>query len=459
MNLEMNPGTLMQSLKTRWWVLVSLPLIATVIALVITELQEPVYSANARLLIDYRMPLEGELAGEILPVGLQESYVATQMEIIGSRRVAEKVVAMLGLENTPGWQDDYNAQREIGQSFSSWATDTLMDGLQLTIGKDSRLVDVWYSDSDPEFAARVANAFVDAYRDLNKQLEHNPAKESAKSVEFLLAGLRGKLEDAEHKLSKYQQRTGIVDTNEQLDVETGLLKDLAEQGLEAETRLREAESRLAALDQFMADGGTPDALPQSLQNDLIQRMQIEIMTKEAELAEMSLTLGKRHPQLQKLKADLTSMRTRLAEEAARLVEGVRQELLEVRNFAVSARRTKMAQKEKVLDLKNARDGLQPLLREVESARASYDRSLLMYNEYAIHGHLNRTNVAILDRAVPPVLPSAPNVMYNLGSALLGGLILAIGLVISWEAVDRRIRSREDMLYLDVAPYLGELPRA
>ena len=455
----MNLEAILQLLKSRWWVLLSLPLIASLIALMIDKSEEPIYSASAKLLIDYRMPLEGELAGEILPVGLQESYVATQLEIIRSRRVAEKVFEKLNLSSDPQWRRDFEAVREPGQSFSSWAVDSLLVGLGVTIGKDSRLVNVWYSDSDRRFAARAANAFVDAYRDTNKELGHNPANESAEAVESLLDDLRGKLERAERNLSNYQQLTGIIDTNEELDVENRHLRELAQQRLVAEAKEREAESRLAALDRMMSSGGTPESLPQLLPSDFIQQMQIDIMRKEAELAESSMTLGKRNPELRRLEAEVVSMRERLQEEAAKVVDGFRQELLEARELAEGARRIEAAQKERVLDLKNARDGLQPLLREVESARASYDRSLRMYSEYAMHGSLNRTNVAILDSAVTPLLASSPHTIKVVGSALLGGLVLAIGLVFGWEVVDRRVRSHVDIPNLHGGSYLGKLPSA
>ncbi|MBK1719137.1 GumC family protein [Thiocystis violacea] len=455
----MNIRSLLKILRARLWVILLLPLLSAGIAFALLERQPIVYAAQAKLLIDYRTPLEGELAGELLPVGLQESYVATQLQIIKSQRVANDALVKLRLANDPDWVEGFEAEGLPGQSFESWAVPLLLDNLVVTIGKDSRLVSLWYSDTDPKRAANIANAFVDAYREINQELGHTPAIESARAVEPLIGQLRAELEDAERKLSSYQQRAGILATDEQLDLETSQLRVLGEQRLVAEAKAREAESRLASLERMESRGKMPDTLPDMRGNELIERLQIEIARKEAVLAERATTLGKRHPEMQRLEADLATTRASLEAEKTSLLGALRRELREVRGLAEGARRSEAEQKEKVLGLKTSRDGLQPLLREMQSARESYDRSLRMHSEYATHGRLNQGNVSVLDPAEPPFLPANSSLMMSLAAAFMGGFVLAIGLILAWELLDRRVRTRYDILDMGAGPFLGELPRA
>lgn len=455
----MSIQSLIVALRERLWFVLMVPLLAVAAASFFLDDAPTLYSANAKVLIDYRTPLEGELAGELLPVGLQESYIATQLEIIKSHRVAKDALAKLHLDKYTSWVQAFHDDGEVGQDFASWAETVLTDNLQVTIGKDSRLVSIWYTDEDPAFAAKVANAFAEAYRDVNEELAHAPAMESAEAVQPLLGKLRSSLEEADRKLSSYQQKNGIIAPAEQLDLETAHLKELGDQRLAAEEKEREAESRLASLDQMEAQGRFPDNLAQMRESDLIQRLEVEIAQAESELAEKSTTLGRRHPDILRISADLATLRGKLAQEKAKVVDAVRLDLLEARQLADRARESEEAQRQRVLSMKQKRDGLEPLLREMDSARDSYDKSLRMYSEYATHGSLNLSNVMLLDRAEPPFLPSSPSKLLSLAAALLGGLMLAVGLVVVWELMDRRVRVRGDVLDMGAGPLLAELPRA
>jgi uncharacterized protein involved in exopolysaccharide biosynthesis len=454
----MTIGTLASILKSRLWLLLLLPLVSASTALWIDRSRPPAYAADATLLLDYRRPMEGELAGELLPVGLQPSYLSTQVDIIRSRPVAERVVESLGLGSSPLWRQRFEASAEPDRPFETWLTDTLLEYLKVQVGAETRLIDVWYRDSDPRTAAAVANGFVEAYREIVRQLGQSPASETAGSVEKVLAKLREGLEEAEGKASAYQARMGITATEERLDVETSHLSELMRERLAADAAVRAADSRLGALEELKAKGSAGSA-PEAIGNDLIQGLTLELGRKEGEVAELATTLGDRHPRMQDLKAQLKSLRQRLDGETDKLAVAARGELSQARRLAESAEQAETAQRERLLELKHSRDGLQPLLRELESARTSYDRALQMYSEYALHSDMIPTNVAVLDPARVPTTPVEPNPLLNASAAFAAGLALAIGLALLWELADRRVRHRRDLVGAIDGVFLGSLPPA
>jgi uncharacterized protein involved in exopolysaccharide biosynthesis len=417
------------------------------------------YSSHATVLLDYRKPLEGELAGELLPVGMQPSYLTTQMDIIKSRPVAEKVSALLDLSGSSLWRERFDSIGADPEAFSNWIIGTLLEHLQVTVGTETRLIDVWYQDPDPATAASVANAFVDAYRETVKQLGGMPALETAESVDKLLSRLRENLEQAENRVSDYQARMGIIATDERLDVETEHLNELMREKLAADAGHRVAASRLDVPAQAGSPEGGGDVASEVIGNDLINSLQIDMSRKEGELADLSTSLGERHPQLVKLKAEVESLRQKLAAETARIISANRAEAARTRRLAEAAQQAEEAQRKKVLELKQLRDGLQPLLRELESAKTSYDRALQVYSDYAMHSELGQTNISVLSPAVVPTEPSPSNRMLKVASAFIGGLVFAVGLVMLWEFADRRVRGKEDISELGDAGYLGGLPKA
>jgi uncharacterized protein involved in exopolysaccharide biosynthesis len=452
---------LVEMLKRRVWLLLLLPIAAAGTALYISRAEPTVYAANATVVLDYRIPLEGELAGEMLPAALQPSYLSTQIDIIGSPPVAQKVMGILDMTASAEWRQRFEEETETdGESdvvanFESWAVGTLLEGVAVSVGTETRLIEIWYQDPDPKVAAAVANAFVEAYRQITKQLGQNPALETAQSVEELLSKLRQDLEEAENKVSSYQARMGIMASDERLDIETQHLNEVMQQRLSAEAGLRGAKSRVDALEEMNAEGAVAGSAAEVLGNELIQDLQIELARKESELAEMATSLGERHPDMRKLKAEVRSLQEKLSLETEKVVSGIRSEWLQARRLADAAEEAEAAQKTKLIELRHVRDGLQPLLRELESARASYDRALLMYSEYAMHSNVNHTNVTVLSAAQAPSVPSSPNVLRNVASAFFAGLLFALGLALLWEYLDKRIWGKEDLLQLE---YLGGLPK-
>jgi uncharacterized protein involved in exopolysaccharide biosynthesis len=114
-----------------------------------------------------------------------------------------------------------------------------------------------------------------------------------------------------------------------------------------------------------------------------------------------------------------------------------------------------AQKQKILALKQQRDGLDVLNREVENAQRAYDAAMQRTSELQLTSRLDQTNIAVLP-ASPPVRPAGPKVLRNIILAVLAGAILAAGAALALELIDRRVRSSADLLDLDDAAGLTVL---
>jgi uncharacterized protein involved in exopolysaccharide biosynthesis len=117
-----------------------------------------------------------------------------------------------------------------------------------------------------------------------------------------------------------------------------------------------------------------------------------------------------------------------------------------------------AQRDRILALQQQRDGVEVLRREVENAQRAYEAGLQRAGEMRLQSQLNQSSIAVLNRAVPPVFPSRPNVLLNLMLASVLGGILAMGMALALELLDRRVRSAADLLGSGRLAVLGELPR-
>ncbi len=454
---SMNLSRLLVALRKRFWLLAITPLLAGVTAYFITASQDPYYTANATLLVDYREPVPGEVGG-YLPAGLQPNYLTTQIGIISSRNVAAKVAVELGLADLEPWKTVFVEAGSPQEGFEAWAAGSLLEGLTTTADKNSSLVDIWYQHTDPKFAAAAANAFAEVYRRTNRELIVEPSRAMGEAVEERLAQLRDKTETAERDLSSYQQETGITATEERLDYESTRLDELVRLRLNADAEARATASRLAKIDEILAMGESLDTLPDVVNNSLIQNLKVEVSKKEAALADLSAIAGANHPTRIALSAELRSLRARLDTETDKIVSSIRNEVDQANSAARAVEQAEQAQREKVLEMKKVRDGMSPLLREVEAARGSYERALAMSSEYVLNNSLNQPNVTILNPARVPELPSGPNMKLNVAAAFALGGILGLILALMLEILEGKVRSRDDIEDGRTIRVLGEIPR-
>ncbi len=102
----------------------------------------------------------------------------------------------------------------------------LQKGLKIEPGRGSSLLTLSFTGTDPKFAAAGANAFARAYLDTLVELKVDPVSEYAKFYEERQKQLRTDLQGAQERLSAFQQKRGIVVTNERMDQEVTRLTSL-----------------------------------------------------------------------------------------------------------------------------------------------------------------------------------------------------------------------------------------
>jgi len=74
----------------------------------------------------------------------------------------------------------------------------------------------------------------------------------------------------------------------------------------------------------------------------------------------------------------------------------------------------------------------------------YDQALQQFNQSTMQSQFTGTNIAILSKAALSNEPSSPGLLTNVILAVLLGLVLGFGAAFVLEAVDRRVRTPEDL---------------
>jgi chain length determinant protein EpsF len=444
----MNIQQLLLILRAQAKVILYTLLICVLITLVVNLILPKQYMASAAVVIDVKSP--DPIAGMVLPGMISPSYMATQVDIINSDRVAQRVVKLLRLDENQAIRDQWQeATGGKGQLFI-WLAKLLQQNLDVKPSIQSNLININYSGIDPAFSAAVANAFAQAYIDINLELKVEPARQSTVWFDGQTKILRDRLETTQTALSGYQQKTGIVATDERLDFETTKLNELSTQLTVVQAQTSDSRSKSKS-------AGASDTLPDVMQNPLILGLKADIARLEARQQDNNINLGTNHPQSQRAASELASLKAKLNIEMRQISHSLDTSTQVGRQKEKELIAALESQKVRVLDLNRQRDEISVLKRDVEAAQRAFELVGQRSAITRLESLSIQTNVVMLSPATEPAEFSRPRIFLNLLISLLFGTVLGIALALIRELSSRRIRSSVDLAEASGLSILASIP--
>lgn len=436
---------LLQILRAHLRVAMITPIVIIATTLAVTLALPKQYEATTSLVVDVKTD---PLVGALMPGVGSAAYMTTQTDIIQSERVAAKVVSLLRLNQNPLAIERWKEETEGKVPLENYWGNLLQKGLQVKPSRGSNVITLTYAAQDPKFVTAVANAFARAYIDVTIDLRVEPARQYAEWFDERLKGLRGNLEAAQGRLSAYQKEKGIVATDERLDQEAARLNALI-------AELAGAQAEKAAMVSRQKNTGS-ELSPDVQQNPIIQGLKSELARAETRLAEISKNVGANHPQRVQLDAQIAGIKQQLNEEIKRISGGTATATRVSAQREAELKALIETQKQQVLALRDERDQLAILMRDVESAQRTFEVITQRMSQSSLESQSDQANVRVLSPAVEPMAPSGPKVMRNVAASVLLGILVGAGLALGMEFLDRRVRTPEDIAVPENVPVLAVL---
>lgn len=438
------------ALRARYLVVVLVFLGMVAIAGVVSVLMPSKYTASTSLVLDGRTA--DPILGSVLPSQLMPGYLATQIDIIASDRVAQRVVALTQLDQVPVLRDQWQEATGGNGDIRTWIGTILKQQLEVLPSRDSSVLKLSFSGNDPNFAAAVANAYARAYIETTLELKVEPARQFAQWFNERTKGLREDLELAQRKLSEYEQEHGIIAGDGRFDIENARLADLSSQLVQVQGQRADSRSRHSQV-------GSAESLPEVMSNPFIADLKTQVARLEAQRTQMQGRFGANHPEVARVDAEIGSLKQRILIETQRVATS-----LGTTTRISAAREAEVAealevQKARVLEMKAHRDQVAVLRRDVENAQRAYDLVTQRLAQTSLESQSQQTNVVVLTPAVAPGAPSSPRLTLNLIAGCVLGLLLGVASALMFEMIDRRVRGKDDLLQLKNVPMLGVVPAA
>ncbi|EYC51961.1 chain-length determining protein [Hylemonella gracilis str. Niagara R] len=436
-------------LRARWRVAL-LVLLATVAITVLASLwMARQYTASAALVLDVKSP--DPVSGLVLQGMVAPGYMATQIDIINSDRVAKAVVKLLHLDEGTAVRQQWLSNTQGKGQLSDWLASLLQNKLDVKPARESNVININYTGTDPDFAAAVANAFAQAYIDVNLDLRLAPARQYAAFFSEQTQAAREKLETAQKALSSYLQSNGITSADERVDFETSKLNETSSQLTGVQGMTTDSQSKRAQAQS--------DTVAEVMQSPLINGMKADIARMQSRISESSVNLGSNHPQTLRAESELNSLKAQLDAETKKISASIET------TYQVGKRREHelqgalATQKSRVLILNKQRDELNVLRRDIESAQRAFEMVSLRASQTNIESRATQTNISVLNSAVAPNAPSKPRLLINTIVSIFLGILLGVAVALMLELANRRVRTTDDLLELLKMPLLGSVSAA
>lgn len=389
------------------------------------------YTSSAELFIEYRV--NDPISGRQFPAMLDESYLLTQVDIIRSNEVIDRVIDTLRLMDKPGAEKSRQLLRE-----------RLSKNIEIQLRRSSRIVELQYSDLSSEGARDFLDALIKAYMDINVEISVAPARARLEQYNAQLKLLREEIDGIQNKLTEYQQKAQIVDTDERLDNRSRQLGELSTKQLLLRTQRQEFEARMRALDVMINSGNEVPEVPEIAQQPRVAELKLRLSDLERRIGDLSATYGKMHPKLVALQDERAVLVERLKREAKAALQGIRLEGMRLADQERALGRSMDEQQRSVLEAKRHRDVISSYQRQLESAQRVYNTAVAKYDEILMLGTVNGTSLSVLRKAEAPLKHAKPQITKSVLMSILVGLVLGLGLSFLLEIAVRRLRCLEDM---------------
>lgn len=473
-------SVLLQYLRVvlRWRKLILGAVVACVVlGLVVTLLMTPKYTAIVTLEIARESNKVTNFQGveREASVADQEFY-QTQYGLLRSRALAERVATQLQLVNDPQFfamfkvKSDKNPSLQLvnGRYTAGGHADrrriagkVLLDHIGIDPERLSRLVNIGFTSPNPDFSAKVANAWADNFIRTNLERRIQATSYGREVLQRQLVQLKEKLDESQRQLVNYASAQRIINLPAQ-SISGGISgteRSIVADDLAAiNTALAEATAdRIQAEAKYrQASGQGTTTL--ALSNPAINVMRQRRAELSAEYEKLMTQFEPSYPSAAALRAQIAQLDSSIRREEGR-VSGAfgtdyRQALERERQLQGKVEQLKG----QFLDMRRRSIQYNIYQQEVDSNRALYDGVLNRFKEIGVAGGVGVNNVSIVDTADIPQKPSSPRLLLNLAASLVAGLVLGIGLAFAMEQLDESIADPVELERRLGLPLLGSVPK-
>lgn len=379
-------------------------------------------------------------------------FYPTQYELLQSRGLAERVVKSLDLMEDPAFNP--GARKEGGHSPTAEDDDAVLGslaaqvrgGLAVAPVRGTQLVQLSYTASSPEFAAKAANAFSEAFIDMGVEDRYATAGKASTFLGSQIETLKREIQEKDTQLQAFSRRSDIVTLDPAQNVTVKRLEVLNNSFMEAKRLRIEKEA------QYHETTTAPkDSIADSLSGGMVTELRKEALNLQRDYDTKLKTYKPDFPEMVSLKAEIEKSQQHINDVVKEQAEKARAAAASSYQTALRQEQTMESElatlKGQAIDQNSAAVGYTNLKVEIQTRRDLLDELMHKQSETAVAVRLQDTrqsNIRIIDKALMPGGPFRPSLRQDISYGVLLGLLAGIGLGMLVEFMDRTLKSPEEI---------------
>lgn len=439
--------------RGKWRVLLAALIGVALSAFYVIGLATPIFKSDVFLVLETREEQVIDLEGVISGLSSDASVVQTEVEVLRSRGLAQKVVADLDLVKDPEFNPNLRptslldkasamaaryiptlsspntASRSASQTQAS-VVHELLQNVSVQNVSGSLVFQVTVSSTSPEKAALIANSFAQAYILDQLQVKYDATRQATVWLTERVSELKRELEESEAAVKSFQSATDLIDA-ETLALLDRQMKEVRERLVSARTELivtQAFNTQISAL--------SDPAVMLEVTGDAVLRRLLP-------LDDTALTDTERRT----ISNRVTQIQARAALETERAANRVN-----ALDTSVRALEDQIGSQSKDLI------ALEQLSREADASRLLYEYFLNRLKETSAQQGIQQADSRILSDAVTPIEAALPRIPLVLASAALMGALIGMGLELRRVATSGfGFRTVQDLEAATGKPVFGEIP--
>lgn len=441
--------------------------VSTLIALAVALALPNRYEGVAIVQIDPRQKTISQIDGVVENLRGDNASVDSEVEVLSSRAVALKVIDILNLRDDAEFRPRSTVRRifellgldgylpaengltaapresslqrldqdlvgsQVGRTqpgASLPERDELaaafLDRLKVSRVRMTLLLQIKFSARDPAKAARIANTIAEVYLANTLASKKQASGLATELLEAKLQDMQQRVSDSERKVAMFKADNNIFDTEGNILSEKELSRQM-EQVVSARNATAAAKSKFENAQRLANSPGGTDTIAEVLDSHPIRTLKETVSSARKREAELATRYGPRHPEMQKVRAEVAETQAQLKEEIARQVANLRNEYVVAERNEMQMRQALTTLKEQEAATKEASVKLLELQREAATSKQIYESLLARYKQTSETQDLQLPDARIVEQADVPLFPASPNRKQILVLGLLAGLGLGI----------------------------------
>lgn len=434
------------------------------IGAVYTMHQPKIYEATAVVIINPEPPTINPVDSTSYDQWyMRDTYYDTQLKVMQSRLVAQRVVRDLNIASDPEFlelDDITNSELLEKRIAAANPVSFLLSKLKVEAVVGTRLVNIRVKHKNPEYAAMLANAIADAYSAQNT--EHRSAS-LTNTYEFIDKQYKEnieKLDKSRDALNDFKQNNKILYTNpiEQQKITNQRLDYLNVKRVEIETETRRTGNLLQELKALPLSTEYVQAFALLGDAPALNAEMNECKKLEQKSRELLVTYLEKSPHVTAVQSQIEKCRESVLNGMKNVITGLSARHQALLKLNQETQAEIVALQKEALSIDQLKLLYEQFQSQKENAETQYESSQAKLNEVSLNRLLEINNIRILDKAIAPTVPVSPNIFLNAIMTFLAAVIAGFVAVLLLELLDISVRSQADVEEKARLPFLGAVPK-